>query len=226
MDTDHLLTATRSARRSLDLAAPIDLAEVGDCLRIGLQAANGTNQQSWRWIVVSDPTRRKRLGEIYREAYLTMTKGEYVAQLLPDDDFGRVMASTEWLVDRLADVPLLILPCYQPYLPPVADGDASFQRATVYGSVFPAVWNFQLALHTRGYGTCITTIHLLREQEVAELLDVPDEYVQTCLLPVGRLRAGHAFRPAVRRPVEEVAVVDSFDGAPLAASISGRSRWT
>jgi nitroreductase len=221
MDTDYLLTATGSARRSLDLEAPVDLAEVRDCLRIGLQAANGTNQQSWRWIVVADATRRKRLGELYREAYLTMTKGEYIAGALPDDGFGRVMSSTEWLVDRLGDVPLLILPCYQPYLPKVADDDESFQRATLYGSIFPPVWNFQLALHTRGYGTCITTIHLLREREVAELLDIPDGYVQACLLPVGRLRVGHVFGPAARKPIEDVVSVDAWGGPPLPDLVAG-----
>jgi nitroreductase len=58
----------------------------------------------------------------------------------------------------LAKVPLLVIPCYQPYLPRI-DGDESFHQATLYGSIFPAVWNFQLALNARGYGTCVTTLH-------------------------------------------------------------------
>lgn len=53
MDIDRLLTSTRSARRSLDLDAPVDHGVVKDCLRIGMQAANGSNQQSWRWLVVA-----------------------------------------------------------------------------------------------------------------------------------------------------------------------------
>ena len=61
MDIDYLLTATRSARKSLDLAAPIDRAEIRDCLRIALQAANGSNQQPWRWLVVCDPGLRAKL---------------------------------------------------------------------------------------------------------------------------------------------------------------------
>ena len=107
------------------------------------------------------------------------------------------MSSTEWLVENMAKVPLLVIPCYQPYLPRI-DGDESFHLATLYGSIFPAVWNFQLALHTRGYGTCITTLHLHHEAAVRELLGIPETYVQGCLLPVGRLRAGHTFRPARR----------------------------
>jgi 3'-5' exoribonuclease len=39
--------------------------------------------------------------------------------------------------------------------------------------------------------------------------------VQGCLLPVARLRAGHSFRPATRRPVEEVAAVDGWDGPAI-----------
>ena len=95
------------------------------------------------------------------------------------------------------------------------EGDESFHQATLYGSIFPAVWNFQLALHTRGYGTCVTTLHLHREDEVRQLLGIPQTYVQGCLLPVGRLRAGHTFRPARRRPLDEVVARDRWDGPNL-----------
>ncbi len=124
------------------------------------------------------------------------------------------MSSTEWLVENMARVPLLVIPCYEPYLPRI-DGDESFHLATLYGSIFPPVWNFQLALHTRGYGTCITTLHLHHEEEVRKLLGIPQTYVQGCLLPVGRLRAGRTFRPAPRRPVEDVVARDRWDGPAL-----------
>jgi nitroreductase len=215
MNIDYLLTATRSARKTLDLEAPLDMSVVGECLRIGLQAANGSNQQSWRWLVITDAELRRQLGEIYNDAYLEMTGGNYVADALAGTgDFGNLMSSTEWLVRHMGDVPALVIPCYQPYLPAFED-DASFQSATLYGSIFPAVWNFQLALHTRGYGTCVTTLHLLREKQVRDLLGIPDGYAQGCLLPIARLRAGTRFRPAPRRPLEEVVAVDRWDGPPI-----------
>ncbi|MGD1170439.1 nitroreductase family protein [Mycobacterium seoulense] len=212
MDIEYLLTATRSARKTLDVDAPVDLADIRECLRIGLQAANGSNQQSWRWLVVSDPALRNEIAELYRAAYLLRVGGRLIADLMPGGTpEGRIMSSTEWLVTNMARVPLLVIPCYQPYLPRI-EGDESFHQATLYGSIFPAVWNFQLALHTRGYGTCITTLHLHREQEVRRLLGIPETYVQGCLLPVGRLRAGHTFRPARRRPVGEVVASDGWGG--------------
>lgn len=212
MDVEHLLTATRSARKSLDLDAPVDHATVRDCLCIALQAANGSNQQTWRWLVVADPERRRRVAELYQDSYRELTGGPIDTGGLPPD-LRRMLESTDWLVEHLPEVPLLVIPCYEPYLP--GFGEDSFSTATAYGSIFPAVWNFQLALHTRGYGTCITTLHLRREAAVRDLLGIPDTHLQGCLLPVAPLRAGRTFRPAIRRPAEEVVAVDSWSGGPL-----------
>lgn len=215
MDVDRLLTTTRSARKSLDLTAPVDLGEIAACLRIGLQAPNGTNEQPWRWIIVADADRRARIAAVYRESYLSMTGGNLVSGVIgTDTDFGRLMSSTEWLVENLAQVPLFVIPCYEPYLPRNS-GDEHFFQATLYGSIFPVVWNFQLALRSRGYGTCITTMHLNRAAEVADLLGIPQTYVQGCLLPVARLRPGHANTPAARRPLEQVTALNGWDGPPL-----------
>lgn len=213
MDTDELLTSTRSARRTLDLDAPVDLGVVAECLEIALHAANGTNQQSWRWLLVTDADLRHQVAEHYRASYEEMTGGHIAGAVGTDTEFGRVMASTEWLVDHLAEVPLLVLPCYQPYVPD-DDGDGQFQAATLYGSVFPAVWNLQLALRSRGYGSCITTLHLRHAGAVADLLGIPAGFVQGCLLPVGRLRST-APKPSPRKPLGEVTAIDDWDGPAL-----------
>ncbi len=214
MDVETLLTTTRSVRKALDVSAPVDVGEIRDCLRIGLQAANGSNQQAWRWIVVTDPALRTSIAELYRQAYLGKVGGEFLAGLIPAGTPGAaLMSSTEWLVEHLAEVPVLVIPCYEPTYPRT-QGDESFYLATLYGSIFPAVWNFQLALRTRRYGTCITTLHLNHETAVRELLGIPETYVQGCLLPVARVRAGYEFRPAPRRPLDEVVAMNRWDGLP------------
>lgn len=211
MDVNQLLTATRSARRSLDLATPVDLDEVRECLRIGLQAANGSNQQAWRWLVISDDALRRQIADLYRQAYLGKVGGQLIAGFLASGTpESRLMTSTEWLVEHLAEVPLLVIPCYEPSIPRT-DGDESFYKATLYGSIFPAVWNFQLALHTHGYGTCVTTLHLHHEAAVRDLLGIPASYVQGCLLPVARLHDDyHRWRPAPRRPIDEVVAINGW----------------
>jgi nitroreductase len=77
------------------------------------------------------------------------------------------------------------------------------------------VWNFQLARHTRGYGTCVTTLHLHHDDAVREPPGIPDSYVQACLRPIGRLRHGKTFDPARRRPLEEVVTVNGRDGPSI-----------
>ena len=210
MDVDQLLTTTRSARRSLDVDAPVDLEEIRTCLDIGLHAPNGSNQQCWHWAVITDAPLRETVAELYREAYLSKVGGQLIAGVMPPGTpEARLMTSTEWLVQNLAKVPVLVIPCYESSYPRV-QGDESFYQATLYGSIFPAVWNFQLALHSRGYGTCITTLHLHYEKEVRALLGIPESLTQGCLLPVARLRGGHEFGPAPRRQTNDVIRMNSW----------------
>src|SRR5438093_13023197 len=63
---DKLLTTTRAVRKRLDLTRPVELDVVMECLRLAIQAPTGSNQQTWRWIVVTDAEVRARLGELYR----------------------------------------------------------------------------------------------------------------------------------------------------------------
>ncbi len=66
-ETDRLLTTTRAVRRRLDLDRPVEREVVLDCLRIAVQAPTASNDQSWRWMVVTDPAKRAALADLYRE---------------------------------------------------------------------------------------------------------------------------------------------------------------
>jgi nitroreductase len=214
MDIDYLLTSTRSVRKGLAHNAPVNMDEIRECLQIGCQASNGSNQQSWKWLVITDFELRQEIGAIYRDIYEKMTG------LNPDEDkFGagadpnsKLLSSVDWLVANLAKAPVHVIPCYKGYM---GDQGTPFQLATYYGSIFPAAWNFMLALHSRGYGSCITTLHLNAEPAFRDLLGIPDDYMQGCLIPVGKLPPGKTFKPAPRKPIGEVAVRDRFDGAAL-----------
>jgi nitroreductase len=60
-----------------------------------------------------------------------------------------------------------------------------------------------LAARSRGLGTALTTIHLFREREASELLGIPETVSQAALIPIGYY-TGDDFKPAKRRPVEEI----------------------
>ena len=83
-------------------------------------------------------------------------------------------------------------------------------QASQYGSILPAFWSFMLAARARGLGTAWTTLHLLNEREIAELLGIPfDEVMQTALTPVA-FTLGTDFSPARGRELGPALHVDSW----------------
>ena len=182
-----------------------------------MQAANGSNQQSWRWLVVTDPALRDKIAELYREAYLLRVGGHMFADLLPaGTPEGRLMSSTEWLVENMARVPRAGDPVAtrRTCRASTATSRSTWRRCTARSSRRCGTLGLERAAYPR-LGTCITTLHLHREEEIGRLLGIPPTYTQGCLLPVGRLRAGHTFRPARRRPIDEVVARDGWDGPAL-----------
>jgi nitroreductase len=64
-------------------------------------------------------------------------------------------------------------------------------------------------LRSRGLGSVWTTLHLVHEREAAELLGIPDDFMQVALIPVA-YTVGGEFKPAVRQPVEELTYWDDW----------------
>jgi nitroreductase len=204
--TDRLLTTTRSVRRRLDLDAPVDLDEIQECIGIACQAPTGGNVQDWRWVVVTDADKRAKLAELYNRAagpYFKANRDNIAARGITDMD--SILTSAEHLAEVLHRVPVHIVPCIfgRP------EGQDTFSLTSWYGRIFPAVWNLNLALHTRGYGTTLTTLHLPFESEAAELLGIPETVHQVALLPVAKY-TGDSFKPGRRRPVTEVTYWDAW----------------
>ncbi|MCU4185983.1 nitroreductase family protein [Acidiferrimicrobium sp. IK] len=199
--TDHLLTTTRAVRKRLDLDRPVEPDVILECLRLAIQAPTGSNSQGWRWMVVTDPDKKVKLARLYEEGggdYLRKNATAAGAQ-------GRVYSSAAYLLDVLHRVPAMVIPCIEGRV----DGASNGQAAGFYGSILPAVWSFQLALRSRGLGSAWTSLHLHKEKEAAELLGIPDNISQVALLPVA-YTIGDDFKPAVRRPVEEITFWDSW----------------
>lgn len=196
--TDRLLTTTRSVRRRLDLERPVGRDILLECIRLAVQAPTGGNAQTWRWLVVDEPEMKGALGDVYRrmaERYLPLYREGQ--DLAPQTE--RVLSSAVYLGDVMGRVPALVVPCIKGRL---ADTSA-ISAATMYGSIVPAVWSFQLALRSRGLGSCFTTLHLAHEAEAAQLLGIPDDVTQTALLAVAYTK-GTEFSPAERGPVERI----------------------
>lgn len=208
LSIDEVLTTTRNVRKRLDLTRPVEREVVQSCLELALQAPNGSNNQTWEWIIVDDPTTRRRMAEINAAALahfqsLLQTKPELLSASnigRNDANMDRIGDSVLYLIEHLAEVPVLVVPLIRGRL----EAANSFFQASQWGTILPAVWSFMLALRSRGLGSALTTLHLWKEREMAEVLGVSyDDYTQAGLFPVAYTR-GTKFRPGPRRPAAEV----------------------
>jgi nitroreductase len=157
---------------------------------------------------VTEAGKRAKLADIYRRGGAEYLEQALAATPAGDAQTRRVYESALWLVENLAKVPVHVIPCIAGRLP--ASGVPGGMLAGFYGSIFPAVWSFQLALRSRGLGSVLTTLHANLEQEAAELLGIPfDQYTQVALLPVAYTK-GMEFKPASRPSAESITSFDKF----------------
>jgi len=202
--TDALLSTTRAVRKRLDLEREVPDDVLLECLQLAVQAPTGSNQQGWRWMVVRDAEKKQALADLYNEA-----GGEYLAAAAGTADSGtqqgRVIDSANYLAQNLGKVPVLLIPLIVGRLPDATTNSA----AGLMGSIMPAMWSFQLALRSRGLGSCLTTLHLAKEQEAADLLGIPDHMTQAGLLPVA-YTTGTDFKPAARDDVAMITYLDTY----------------
>lgn len=202
--TDALLSTTRAVRKRLDFDRDVPNDVLVECLQLAVQAPTGSNRQGWRWMVIRDADKKARLAQMYREA-----GGDYLAAAAEAADAGsqegRVFDSANYLAENLDKVPVLLIPLIVGRLEDHSTGSV----AGLMGSIMPAMWSFQLALRSRGLGSCLTTLHLGKEHEAAELLGIPDHMTQAGLIPVAYTK-GTDFKPAKRDDVAKITYLDTY----------------
>ena len=206
LNPDELLTTTRAVRKRLDLTRPVDRSVVEECIEIAMQAPSGSNRQTWQWVLVDDPAKKKALADLYGERLRLLLVVARQRQLRRGRHRGpqrkdAVSASAKHLRDHYHEVPVLLL---------AVPGGPSDQlpagaQPGCWGSVDPRGVELHAgAAGPRASGSAWTTMTCRREAEVAEVLGVDHEqYTQVGMFPVAythrhRLQAGAAGRPRRR----------------------------
>ncbi|MFF0269996.1 nitroreductase family protein [Kribbella sp. NPDC004536] len=207
LSPDQLLTTTRTVRKRLDLEKPVARELIRELIDIAVQAPSGSNGQTWHWLVITDPDKRKVIGEYYRRSLQKYFDDRDATQAPLDPDRAavqqRVRSSSAYLGEHMGDVPALVIPCIQ-----AADLPAGNQ-AGLWGSILPAAWSYMLAARSRGLGTAWTTLHLKYEREISELLGLPGDLRQAVLIPTA-YSIGTDFKPAGRKPLDEILHFDAW----------------
>ena len=218
IDLFEALKTSRSLRRLKPDPIPDDI--IRQVIEAGTKAPSGSNQQTWRFLVVTDPEKRAALAELYRRGADLIGLRNYGEEGGPggggDDRSQRLIAkSVHYLIDHIQDPPVLLLLCAVPlpapepppgYQPP--PNVVKFGERSECASILLAVQNIMLACRAFELGTCPTTLHVLHEDEVKALLDIPEEVKTFVMMPIGY--PNDKIGPVKRYPVEDVTFRDGW----------------
>ena len=195
LTVDEALSTTRAVRKRLDFDRPVEPEIIRECLEAAVQSPTGSNSQSWQWMVITDQSQRSALADLYRqgwEMYVQMEgnvetayKGEDPSRLSQQD---RVASSAQYLAENFEKAPVMMIP------------------------LLPGAWSFMIAARERGLGTAWTTIHLMFEEQAAEILGIDYESYTQCALITCGYTHGTDFKPAKRPPIETVLHWDRWEG--------------
>lgn len=206
MDVYEALYTTRAMRRVKTDPIPVEIQQ--KILDAAIRAPSGGNQQGWRFLMVTSPEVKAKIGPIYREALGNLWATYYkplidAAKADPSNPDGvqflKVQRSAQHLADHFEDYPLMMF---------------AFSKDTSGGSIYPAVWSAQLAARAEGIGTALTSVLAFRKDDVLPILGVPADsgWHMTCLITFGYPTG--KWGVAARQPVHEVAFQEQW-GEPV-----------
>jgi nitroreductase len=216
LSVDEVLATTRAVRKRIDFDKPVEPEVIKECLEAAIQSPTGSNMQAWQWMVVTDPEKRAALAELYRQGWAQYVNMDGAANNIETGadtsraaQQDRVVDSATYLADNFEKVPVMMIPI----LPGRMDGLPAMAATSMLGSILPGAWSFMLAARERGLGTAWTTIHLMFEEQAAEILGIDyANYTQCALITCGYSK-GTDFKPAKRPPIETILHWDGWGGS-------------
>src|SRR5699024_5334292 len=177
MELLDALSTTRTVRRRLDLDRPVEIAAVERALVTAARAPTGGARQRSHFVVVTDPGRRRVLGERYRQlwwgAHGQLFRSPEAAGAVPAD-----LVSAAHLADHFSEVPVHVVACVED-----SGGDSGRAAASLWGSVLPAAWSYMLALRSEGLVAAWTTTLIDDDRFLRSELGLPEEVRVAAVLP-------------------------------------------
>ncbi len=190
----------------------------------------GGNRQPVRFLIVTDPEKKAQLQEWYLEPWTKYLESALAGQKAIEAESGDAKATNVGMTDpakaleaanhfaqRFGEHPAVIVVLAD--IEETHPTDTDLGRLSIVGgaSVYPLTQNLCLALREQGVATTLTTLLCAYEPQVKQLLDIPEN-----LSCAAFVVAGYPEKPfprkLTRRPVEEIAFLDSFDN-PVTAPV-------
>jgi len=201
-DLFEIIGTTRSMRRLKPDPVPDEL--IRQILEAGTCAANGGNNQTWRFLVVKDPAIKKAVQVWYKKAYDEVIGPRYASSAPPPgvtaDKYQRQHGAVEYLTEHFHEAPVWIVAC-------LADGPNPGRMSGA--SIYPAVQNMLLTIRALGLGSTLTTRHMLFAKEADAALGLPAGVHSYAILPIGYPMG--KFGPVGRGKLSEFVYLDKWE---------------
>jgi nitroreductase len=212
LTADEVLTTTRAVRKRLDFSRPVDDDVIRECVATAMQAPSGSNLMTMQFVIVKDDDKKRAIGKIYEECFAVYRTLPFYAGAITKDtpeeqaQQERVAESADYLAAHMAEAPALVIGATLGR----ADNVPGLVAASTLGNILPGMWSFMLAARARGLGTAWTTLGLMREQEIADVVGIPfGEVQQACLTPLA-YTIGTDFKRAARPEPDTIIHWDSW----------------
>lgn len=192
---------------------PIDEAVLQRVLQAAAWAPSGGNVQPWRVMLVLDEGKRQALGDLYRPQWAKYSVGARKNLARLDGEAlakqERMLAAADHLGEHLGSAPAILVFCFNPNNMAITDSNLPRPSVVGGGSVYPAVQNAMLACRAENLGCTLTTLLCFVEDEVKQLLEIPDDWYTCAVMPIG-YAVGKGHGPISRRPVSKLAFRDTW----------------
>jgi len=214
------LSTTRAIRRYTEEKIPSEV--LNEILWFASRAPSGSNRQPFRFLAithgdVADKV-KSALGDSFRRGWAAKLQHDgYQSGSGQDSNSpkSRQAATMQHYVDHIEQVPVIVFGCLVRYR------DAS---PTEGASIYPACQNLLLAARALGYGGALTMWHQGVENQLRELLDIPENVAISACITLGRPQGSHG--PVRRRPISELIFENQWGSSPTWAVDPDGTRFT
>ena len=206
-----LVGTVRAMRRLKPDPVPMEL--IWKVLNAGVQAPSGQNTQPWKFVLISEPEKKKWFAERYTAAIESRFGRAASRKDIPPDKIHPQLKALFYQMDHMHEFPYLLLVCGERDWPfKVPQEDRVGLAPPNFGAVYPCVQNILLACRAVGLGAALTTMHQVFEDELHEYFEIPDTFGVVVTMPIGWPMG--KFGSVTRIPAEEKTFLNKWGESP------------
>ncbi|MEM2321227.1 MAG: nitroreductase family protein [Candidatus Bathyarchaeia archaeon] len=195
----RIIEGRRSIRLYLSRDVPQEtILRITDASR---WAPSAHNAQPWRFVIIFDPSVKRRLAEAMASDWLKDLEGDGV----PAEEAKRL---AEESIKRFSEAPVLIVAAItmrEMHKYPDRRRQKS-EHLMATQSLAAAIQNILLAAHAEGLGACWFCAPLFCQETVRRILKMPRDIEPQALITIGY--PAESPRPPPRKPLKEIAFKD------------------